>query len=181
MENLVAQAKYDQSAFSELYRMYVKNVYSFFYSYLRDKQDAEDLTSQTWEVVLRKISDLRSDEIKVFKVWLFRIAKNNLNKFFFKKKITSFINIDDQKDLLPSKEPSPYEVAYQKETSDEILKYIHMLPDKQRSVILLRYSGGLKNYEIAEVLKMSEINVASNISRGLSTLKNHLTSLKCID
>jgi len=71
---LIARARHDRAAFGELYRFYVRRVYAFCRAHSRTREEAEDLTAQTFERALAAIG--RYEERARFSSWLLRIAAN---------------------------------------------------------------------------------------------------------
>lgn len=58
----------------------------------------------------------------------------------------------------------------------ELLRLLNTLPDRQRSVLILRYYGELSEAEIASALGISRGAVKSHSSRGLRALRPSLES-----
>jgi RNA polymerase sigma-70 factor (sigma-E family) len=58
----------------------------------------------------------------------------------------------------------------------ELLRLLNALPDRQRSVLILRYYGELSEAEIASTLGISRGAVKSHSSRGLRALRPSLES-----
>lgn len=52
---LIERARYDRAAFGDLYRLYVNRIYLFCLTHTGHHEQAEDLTSQTFERALRTI------------------------------------------------------------------------------------------------------------------------------
>ena len=48
------------------------------------------------------------------------------------------------------------------------------LDERQRNIVLLRYYGEMSNREIARLLKLTETNVETILSRAKKILKSHL-------
>ncbi len=58
----------------------------------------------------------------------------------------------------------------------ELLRLLNALPDRQRSVLILRYYGELSEAEIASTLGISRGVVKSRSSRGLRALRSSVES-----
>jgi RNA polymerase sigma-70 factor (ECF subfamily) len=168
MENLVKIAKENKEAFAELYHLNVESVYNFLLVRCGSREQAEDLTSDTWEIVVKKLRDLRSNNLIVFKAWLFKIAKNLIKKQWFKNSIT----IVSYEEFLDNREETEtIEEGFSREELKKIWKKADKLPKKQREVVLLRFASDLKNKEIAKIMWLSEKTIASHLSRALSKLR----------
>lgn len=168
--SLIRRAKTNPHAFTKLYQLHVQGIYRYFASRLHEKSSAEDLTSYVWETVLKNIQHLNSDKEIVFKAWLFTIARNALNKHFLEKQKNT-LELKEAHSEIKTQDPQPNEEAQKKEDLKQIQKLLSALPNEQRESITLRYFSDLRNKEIAKILCVSEKTVASNISRGLQTLK----------
>jgi RNA polymerase sigma factor (sigma-70 family) len=64
----------DEAALSALYRRYVGPIYRFVLAQVRDAEDAEDLTSETFARMVRGVAGFRGDA--AFRNWLYQIARN---------------------------------------------------------------------------------------------------------
>jgi len=56
----------------------------------------------------------------------------------------------------------------------ERYKCINELPDTYKEILILKYSSGFSNVEIAEILEVSEVNVRKRISRARKLLKKNM-------
>lgn len=64
----------------------------------------------------------------------------------------------------------------QVELGDELVRLLRLLPERQRTVVVLRYYTDLSEQAVAEMLDVSVGSVKSAASRGLATLRSHLES-----
>ena len=64
----------DTEYFGELYNRYIPLLYGLCLKYLSDEARAQDAVMQLFEELLSKVSNY---QIKVFKTWLYRVAKNH--------------------------------------------------------------------------------------------------------
>lgn len=83
--SLIQKAKKDPAAFGELYEKYYDPIYAFIYFRTKDRETTEDLVSTTWEKVLTNLQSLHSNNATVFKVWLYKIARNILFQHYREK------------------------------------------------------------------------------------------------
>ena len=66
---------------------------------------------------------------------------------------------------------APDALLLQKERFLRLQEMLHTLSPRRQEIISLRFFGGLRNQEIAEVLGLSEKTVASHLCRGLDDLQ----------
>ena len=64
----------DTEYFGELYNRYIPLLYGLCLKYLQDEDRAQEAVMQLFEDLLPKLGNY---EIKVFKPWLYRVAKNH--------------------------------------------------------------------------------------------------------
>lgn len=172
---LIEEAKKNASAFAFIYRRYVKNIYNYFFYKTFIKQEAEDLTSQTFEKVLLKIKDFHLKEKTsltvqgTFKAWIFKIAHNLLIDYYRKQKEIKNLNeieIAIDSDLV---------YDFIKEERDIRLKReIRRLPMIQQEVIHFKYQEGLSNQEIGGILGKSEGAIKQLAFRALAELRDKI-------
>ena len=60
------------------------------------------------------------------------------------------------------------------ENENELTLEIRKLKDKYRNVLELHYIQGLEIYEIAEILKITEVNVRKRLERGRNMIKENI-------
>jgi len=171
---LIKRAKSQPEAFIQLYDAYVERIYQYLLRRLGQPEVAEDLSSQVWEKVLKKISSLRSDEELGFASWLFTIARNELNQYFRRHKKEEVYALPE---ILEDESKGPGDLTRETSNVEVIRQILVVLPKKQREVVEFRYFADLQNKEIAKILKVSEKTVASNLSRGLKTLHERLSAI----
>ncbi|MEW5951039.1 MAG: RNA polymerase sigma factor [Elusimicrobiota bacterium] len=154
------------TTFEEILEKYQASIMSFIYRYVGNLSDADDLTQEVFISVYKNLDKLR-DKDKA-KSWIFSIAANKSKNFLRRKKIMSFLSLDDSnsreeglklEDVLDSKEESRQKVL---EREEEIKNILSSLPNRQKEILLLR-GEGFDVKEIAELLDISEGTVKANL------------------
>ena len=59
------------------------------------------------------------------------------------------------------------------ETADELWQQLQLLPQRQRTAIVLRYYEDLTDHQAAEAMGCSETAIASLVQRALGTLRKN--------
>src|SRR5690606_1787869 len=77
----------DDSAFAKLLQRYKRPVYHMILKMVRNVDDAEDLTIESFAKAFRSLHRFKKDF--TFSTWLFRIATNNTIDFIRKKKLNT--------------------------------------------------------------------------------------------
>ena len=84
--------KGDEVALENLIARYLKRVFSFAYRYVHNSADAEDITQETFVKVWRHLK--KFDTNKVFRTWVYQIAKNTALDWLKKKSPVPFSAFD---------------------------------------------------------------------------------------
>ena len=174
--------KGDQNAFSDIVSLYQHKLYQICYRMLGNKQEAEDISQ---EAFVRAYINLHSfDQKRKFSTWLYRIATNLCIDRIRKKKPDYYLDAEiagteglDMYSQLSSNDQLPDDVVEQMELQDRIQYEISRLPDKYRSVIVLKYIEELSLQEISEILDMPLGTVKTRIHRGREALRKQLNNL----
>ena len=145
--------KYDKSIdMDSVYREYEKLVYRFLYSHTHDAEWSQVLMQETFLRAVNSIS--RYDGTCKLSVWLCQIAKHILYQELRKKKQIETVELVDclTDDSAPNGETS----ILKQESKIELYREIHLLPEREREVVLYRITGELSFREIGEILGKSE-------------------------
>lgn len=174
--------KGDQSAFSDIVSLYQHKLYQVCFRMLGNKQEAEDIAQ---EAFVRSYINLHTyDQNRKFATWLYRIATNLCIDRIRKKKPDYYLDAEvsgtdglDMYSQIASTEQLPDESVEQMELQDRIQYEIGRLPDKYRSVIVLKYLEDLSLQEISEILDLPLGTVKTRIHRGREALRKQLNNL----
>lgn len=147
--------------FTCLVNKYIDTVFRVALNYLKDPAEAEDVTQNVFEKLLRQRTPFES-EVHI-KHWLIRVT------------------INECKHLLRSpwgKQASFEEYARSLTFGDsarsDLFYAVMDLPKKYRLPIYLHYYEGYSTKEIAEILKIPNGTVCTNLKRGRELLKKTL-------
>ncbi len=174
--------KGDQNAYADIVNLYQHKLYQICYRMLGNKQEAEDIAQ---EAFVRAYINLHSyDQKRKFSTWIYRIATNLCIDRIRKKKPDYYLDAEvagtdglDMYSQIAADEQLPEEAAMQMELQDRIQYEISRLPDKYRSVIVLKYIEELSLQEISEILDMPLGTVKTRIHRGREALRKQLNNL----
>jgi RNA polymerase sigma-70 factor (ECF subfamily) len=157
-------------AFAELVARYQGAVYNLAYRMLGDPTEAEDATQ---EVFVRAWSQLRTFDLdRRFSTWLLSIASHYTIDMLRRRKPAA--PLDEVALFKPDDAPEPDEVVLQNEQRDTVNRLLSTLPDRYRSVTVLRYYNGLSYDEIASVTGLSESAVKTQLHRARRMLAEKL-------
>jgi RNA polymerase sigma-70 factor, ECF subfamily len=183
---LVQRAKAgDLAAFEALTERHEQRVYSLAMRMLRQEQDAEDVTQQTFLSALEHLDGFRAEAS--FSTWLLRIATHAALKIIRKRKGLNTVSLEaateepDGYDAVPHPEyiadwrQSPEQLVHKNEIQRLLDEALAKLDEKHRMVFLLRDVEGLPIRETAEALDLSEANVKVRLLRARLQLREQLT------
>ncbi len=175
----------DLDAFEALTNRFEKRVYSLALRMLRQEQDAEDVTQQTFLSALENLQGFRGEA--AFSTWLLRITAHAALKVIRKRKGLSTVSLeaateaDSETEVVPHPEyiadwrHSPEELVHKNEIKQLLDEALQQLDEKHRLVFLLRDVEGLSVKETAEALGLSEANTKVRLLRARLQLREILT------
>ena len=164
-----------EAAFGELVDRYKDRVFRLLSRYCRDSVECEDLAQDVFLKVFRKLHTFKHDS--QFFTWLYRITVNaatdHLSRAGTRKlrlvEDTAVFERGDQEDSSPTASLEAEELA-------QITRAIvDQLPEKFRTILVLREFEGLSYTEIADVLEIQLGTVESRLFRARQRFKDALT------
>ncbi|MEM9951165.1 MAG: sigma-70 family RNA polymerase sigma factor [Chloroflexota bacterium] len=170
---LVEAALNDPDAFAILYRRYLQRVYSYLLSKVGNKQDAQNLTTQTFMAALDGIASYQPQGN--FGAWLIGIARHKVADHFRKQR--RIISIDDVPTLREMTMPLD-EIVNQQLQLEAVIDLLNKINSDRAEAIQLRFFANLKMQEIALIMQKSEDAVKMLVSRGLDDLRQMLNLME---
>lgn len=164
---LVEAAQRDGARFGELYERYVDAIYSFSYHHTGSHPAAEEVTAETFERALSHLPGYRWRGVP-YGALLYRIAASVVSR---QRRRPPFLELGE---TLPADGAGPEEAWFGAETARALRSALARLPSDQRTVLLLRFEGGLRNAEIARTLGRTEGAVKALTFRGVTALRSTL-------
>ncbi len=168
---IIEKAKKDINYFELIYRAYVKGVYAYIFSLLKDKQAAEDVTAETFRVALDNLADFKWQGVSI-KYWLFKIARNQLKKYWRQKQKEVSWNPDIQ--VESNKEAEILDQLTQKERLEKVKNCLEDMEALDSEVIKLKIWEEFSFEEIAYITGYTVSKVKMRYYRGLEKLKEKL-------
>jgi RNA polymerase sigma-70 factor (ECF subfamily) len=160
----VRAAQADPSRFADLYEENFERIYAFIVRRVRQREMAEDLTSEVFHRALAGLSKFDWRGIP-FSVWLIRIAANLLTDQWRRSSRES--------DGEPPETISPADIE-EAEHRAQLFRLVDRLPQDQRRVVQLRFVEGRSIAEIAGDMGRSEGAVKQLQFRALEKLRSEL-------
>ena len=133
--------------FEQVYSTYYQRVYQRLYALLRNAQDAEDVTQETFLKAHRHFALLDSANVNA---WLYRVATNAAYDVLRRRQLKTFVSLDtDEGDTLHPM--SDDDVQEECATREALTTALAQMRPKHRAVLVLHYLEGQSLEEIAHV------------------------------
>ena len=176
----------DEQALSDLSDAYGSKIYQLAFRYLRNKEDAEEVTQDVLFKVYRKVGEFRGDA--ALSSWIYRItfnaAMSRLRTAQYQR-----AQAEDRReaaiDTDTMGEPArPVDVADWTDLADErvlrsqlrqrVFRAILALPAIYRAPVMLRDIHGMSTEEASAMLKVKDQTLKSRLHRGRFILRKQL-------
>ena len=146
-----------KAAFLEIYSRQVDTVYRVCYSFMKNRQDAEDMVQDTFLKLLSVNKQFENDRHE--KAWLI-VTASNLCRDNLKRQWRKNESLEDYRNI-----------PAQTRQEDEILDVILQLPDDYKDAVYLYYYEGYTTVEIARYLGCPESTIRSRLMRAKRKLQ----------
>lgn len=160
----IVAAQHDRSAFGPIYERYVDQIYAYVLMLTRDTHRAEDVTAATFAKAIEEIPRFEWRGVP-YSAWLYRVAGNLVSH---NRRRREWIQLPAN---MVADATDPADLVVEEERGVEVRSAVASLPDDQRRAVMLRFGGGLRNAEIAEIMQRSEGAVKLLTFRALTTLR----------
>jgi len=160
----ILAAQRDRSAFAPIYERYVDQIHAYVLMLTRDRDRADDVTAATFAKALEELPRFEWRGVP-YSAWLYRVAGNLVARDRGRR---GWIELPAH---LESEADDPAALAEDRETAARVRDAVAALPSDQRQAVVLRFGGGLRNSEIAEIMERSEGAVKLLTFRALTTMR----------
>lgn len=150
----------NKELFLQTYEKNSKTIYTVAYNYLKNSDDAAEITQETFMKFYTYEESFKDDEH--IKAWLIRVDINLCKNHLRNRKKFSDEPIPDD---IPSKE---------EEQNNDLLEIVMKLPEKYRIPVHLFYYEDYSLKQIADVLDLTEGTVKTRLKRGREKLQKIL-------
>jgi RNA polymerase sigma-70 factor (ECF subfamily) len=175
----------DESALTELAAQFGSKIYQLAFRYLRNHEDAEEITQDVLYKVFRKVGEFRGDA--ALSSWIYRIT---FNSAMSRLRSASYQRAQDEQ-----REPVPVEgddttltaaqeVADWSNMADEhllrsqlrrrLVRAVLALPAIYRAPVVLRDLQGMSTEEASAMLRVKDQTLKSRLHRGRLILRKQL-------
>lgn len=158
----MAPLRFGDEEFERAYRMHADVLYRLALSYVKNKEDAEDVVQDAFVRYFCGFHLPVPGEQE--RAWLIRVTINRCHDLLRKRSYRMHDSLDDVTELAAWEEPE----------TKELLETVWNLPDKYKDVIILHYLEGYSVEEAARILGVSPSAVKMRLKRGRESLREEL-------
>ena len=177
-EELVAKSiRGDADSFNQLVLRWERPIYALAYRTIGREEDARDVCQETFLRAFRALPGFRGQA--KFSSWIYRIALNLCRDWMRRERRTPVMQPPEDVDLIElaaAAEPSESieDLVARKDLSRLVEKAMTLLPEEQRTAIVLKEYHGLTFQEIAELVGCPLSTVKTRLYQGLIVLRREL-------
>jgi RNA polymerase sigma-70 factor, ECF subfamily len=177
-EELVARSMGgDLDSFNQLVLRWERPIYALAYRVIGREEDARDVAQEAFLRAFRALGGFKGQA--KFSSWLYRITLNLCRDWIRRERRTPIAQAPEGVDLIElAGESSPAEsveeLVSRRQLGRAVEKAMALLPEDQRTAIILKEYHGLTFQEIADLLDCPLSTVKTRLYQGLSVLRKQL-------
>jgi RNA polymerase sigma-70 factor, ECF subfamily len=178
----IARAR-DLADFDAVARLHRPGIFRFLAASLRDPHAAENMTQECLLRAYRSRDRFRGEAS--VKTWLMQIAVNvlrneltNARLKFWKRTQRSTVDVSSAGEWLADRRSSPEAAMLARQQVAVAWEAAASLPERQRTVFLLRFVEDMELLEIAAATGMKEGTVKTHLFRALQTVRQRVEEAK---
>jgi RNA polymerase sigma-70 factor (ECF subfamily) len=167
----------DTESFNQLILRWERPIFALAYRVIGREEDARDVCQETFLRAYRALPGFKGDA--QFSSWIYRIALNLCRDWMRKQRRTPVMQAPegvDISDLAAERGPveSIEDLVGRRRLIASVEEAMRLLPDEQRTTIVLKEYHGMTFQEIAELQGCPLSTVKTRLYQGLSVLRRHL-------
>ncbi|MFC1738198.1 RNA polymerase sigma factor [Planctomycetota bacterium] len=163
--------KGDKTAACELLKIYHADIFAYLRRLCPSREDAEDLTQQTFLKALVSLDGFRARS--KFSTWLYRIAHNTYIDWRRKHKGNQSLPEKWWQECI-SENQGPFDTTADRQTAKRLYEAVDKLDENKKHVVHLHYYQGLSLRETAKVLNISTSTVKYRLREVIKILRNEI-------
>jgi len=173
IKNLCRRAKEaDKNAASELLKIYYTDIYSYLRRICGRRQDAEDLTQQTFLKVWSSLDSFAGRS--KFSTWLYRIAHNTFIDWQRRNAGVTQSRSDQWWQECVDTNPGPFANLAERQSAQQLYEAVDQLDEDKKHIVHLHYYQELSISETAKVLNIAKSTVKYRLREVFKILRTKL-------
>jgi len=167
----------DLDSFNQLVLRWERPIYALAYRVIGREEDARDVCQETFLRAFRALGGFKGQA--KFSYWLYRITLNLCRDWIRRERRQPLAQTPEGVDLVElageaEDTESIEELVARKEIGAAVAKAMALLPEEQRTAIVLKEYHGLTFQEIADMLDCPLSTVKTRLYQGLTVLRRQL-------
>jgi RNA polymerase sigma-70 factor (ECF subfamily) len=177
-EELVARSRGgDVDSFNQLIVRWERPIYALAYRVIGREEEARDVCQEAFLRAFRALPGFKGQA--KFSSWLYRITLNLCRDWIRRQRRTPVAQMPDDVDAVEfASETGPAEtiedLVARRELGDVVAAAMALLPEEQRTAIILKEYHGMTFQEIADLQGCPLSTVKTRLYQGLSVLRRNL-------
>jgi RNA polymerase sigma-70 factor, ECF subfamily len=177
-EELVARSRGgDLDSFNQLILRWERPIYALAYRVIGREDDARDVCQETFLRAFRALPGFKGEA--KFSSWVYRIALNLCRDWIRRQRRAPVVQLPEDVDPLEiAAETEPSEsiedLVARRELSAVVKRVMALLPEEQRTAIILKEYHGMTFQEIADLQGCPLSTVKTRLYQGLAVVRRHL-------
>lgn len=171
----------DKASYEQIMRKYNRRLYRIVRSYLQDEDEIEDVIQDAYIRAYEQLS--RFEGRSSFSTWLIRIAINEaLARVRHRSRLQPILpeisdgtNSAEETSIRLSNHETPLGTLMNAELKEILEQAVDRLPEKYKSVFLMREVEGMSIAETSDSLAISEGNVKVRLNRAKEMLRETIS------
>lgn len=173
----------NKNMYEIIMRRYNQRLFRISRSFINDEDEVQDILQDSYIKAYENLS--KFENRAAFSTWLIRIViHETIARKNKRKRYTSLSSNDENEEnnnykiySIPSDMQNPEEAASNNELKGALEKVIDNLPEKYRTVYVMREIEGMSISETSTGLELTESNVKVRLNRAKEMLRNSLTDI----
>ena len=167
----------DAESFNQLILRWERPIYALAYRVIGREEDARDVCQETFLRAFRALPGFKGQA--KFSSWLYRIALNLCRDWIRRQRRAPVMQMPegvDPGELVAERGPveSIEELVARRQLSGVVEEAMALLPEEQRTAIILKEYHGMTFQEIADMQGCPLSTVKTRLYQGLTVLRRHL-------
>jgi RNA polymerase sigma-70 factor, ECF subfamily len=167
----------DAESFNELILRWERPIYALAYRVIGREEDARDVCQETFLRAYRALPGFKGEA--KFSSWLYRIALNLCRDWIRRQRRAPVVQMPEgvePSELAAERGPveSIEELVGRRQLSAVVEEAMMLLPEEQRTAIILKEYHGMTFQEIADMQGCPLSTVKTRLYQGLTVLRRHL-------